>query len=124
GINRIQQRKNVLLERISDVGPPKPGSLDRIKKLRQPPLAQAIDIDQMIEAIDTGGGESFGEQCRRQRTHVVRADESEQHPAPAHATRSGCARPPPRNSWAMRGSARIFSAVSSMRVWPCSNTRP
>ena len=31
---------------------------------------------------------------------------------------------PPRKSWAMRGSARMLAAVSSMRVWPCSSTRP
>ena len=74
GINRIEKRQDVLLERVRDVGPREPGSLDRINKLRQPPLAQAIDVDQMIVAIDAGGSERFGEQSRRQRTHDVRAD--------------------------------------------------
>ncbi len=124
GIDRIEKRQDILLERIGDVRAGKPRRLDRIEKLRQSTLLLAIDVHQMIEAIDAGRGERFGEECRRQRTHDVRADKPEQHPALAHATRSGWARPPPRNSCAMRGSARIFGAVSSMRVWPCSSTRP
>src|SRR5215510_1112056 len=32
------------------------------------------------------------------------------------------ANPPPRKSWAIRGSVRILAALSSIRVWPCSST--
>src|SRR5262245_29600638 len=45
GMSHIEKRQDVLLKRVRDVGPREPGSFDRIKKLRQPTLAQAIDVD-------------------------------------------------------------------------------
>src|SRR5262245_50715493 len=123
-VDSIQERKNLLLERICDVWARKTGDPDRLEEPRQSSLPQAVDIQQMIETVDSGGRECVGKQRRRQRPHDVRANQSEQHPGPAHDTRSACASPPPRKSCAMRGSARIFGAESSIRVCPCSSTRP
>ena len=76
GIHRIQQRQNVLLEGIGDVGARETGSFDRIEKLREPPPGQVIDVQQVVEAIDPRGRECVGKQHRRQRTHDIRANQS------------------------------------------------
>src|SRR5207344_149771 len=116
-IDGIEQRDHVLLEWVGNVGARKPRSFEGIENLRQPPFPQTINVQQVIETIDPRGRESFGKQRRRQRSHDVRSDQAKQHPALAHVANSGCARPPPRNSWAIRESVRMFGAVSSIRVW-------
>src|SRR5262245_28422597 len=123
-IYRIQKRQNFLLERICDICTRKTGDLDRLEQPRQSTLPQAVHVQQMIEAVDSGSRKGIRKQRRRQRPHDVRANQSEQHSALAHGTRSAWANPPPRKSCAMRGSATIFGAESSIRVCPCSSTRP
>jgi hypothetical protein len=66
GIDRIEERNNVLLERISDVGAGEARSFDGFEQLRQPPSGQAIGVQEMVIAVDPGGGEALGEQRRRQ----------------------------------------------------------
>ena len=45
----------------------------------------------MVEAVDPGRCESIGEQRRRQLAHDVRADQTQQDPALAHATPASAA---------------------------------
>ena len=56
-----------------------------VEGLRQTPAGQAVDIHQMVEAVDAGRGEGVGKQRRRQRSRDVCADQSDQHAARAHA---------------------------------------
>jgi hypothetical protein len=49
------------LEWIGDVGASEAGSFDGLKKLGQPALGQAIDVEQMIIAVDSRGGKRIGE---------------------------------------------------------------
>jgi hypothetical protein len=65
-IDRIEQRQNILLERIGDVGAGETCGLDGIEQLRQLPTRKEVGVHQMIEAVDAGGCESVGEQSRRQ----------------------------------------------------------
>ena len=123
-VYHVEKRQNVLFEGIRDISAGKPGSFDRIEKLRQPSLPQTIDVHQMIETIDSRGRESIGKERRRQRAHDVGPYETDQHPSFTHAVASAGARPPPRKSCAMRGSDKMFCAISSILVCPCSRTIP
>ena len=62
GVDGVEQRHDLLLERESDVGAGKAGGLDRGEQLRQSAFARPIKVDQMIEAVDAGGGEGVGKQ--------------------------------------------------------------
>lgn len=73
-VHRVEQRDDILFERIGDVCARKAGSFDRIEEFRQPPLWQTVDIHQVIETVDPGGREGVAEQCRRNGSHDVGPD--------------------------------------------------
>src|SRR5262245_41428196 len=123
-VDRIEQRDDFLLERIGDIETRKTGSFHGLDQLGKPWRRKPLYIDQMIESVDAGRGKSIGKQGRRQRAHDVGPHEADKHSAFAHDAASTGASPPPRKSWAIRGSERILSALSSIRVCPCSNTMP
>ena len=105
--------------------PAKPTASGSLQEVLEAAPGQPVDVHEMIVAADAGGRERVLVQRRRQRLLDVGADEPDQRPLRAHRAASiSCCRPPPRKSWAMRGSARMLAAVSSMRVRPCSRTRP
>src|SRR6266851_2052069 len=54
GCDGIEKRQDRLFEGIGDIGAGKTDGLDGFEKLRQPPFAQLVDIDQMIKAIQPG----------------------------------------------------------------------
>src|SRR6266851_1475885 len=54
GVDGIEKRQDRLFEGIGDIGAGKTDGLDGFEKLRQPPFAQLVDIDQMIKAIQPG----------------------------------------------------------------------
>src|SRR5262249_6223799 len=120
----IEEGHDLLFERIGDIEPRKACRFCRVEQAGKPWIRQQIRVHQVVEAIDVGRCKRIGKKRRGQRPHDVRAEQPDEYSAPAHADVSSGARPPPRKSWAMRGSTRIFCAVSSILVWPCSSTIP
>ncbi len=74
-IYSVEQRDDFLLEWIRDVGAGEVRGFDGLQQLRQPPPGQAIDIEQMVIAIDPRRSERLGEQCRRYRPLDIRTEE-------------------------------------------------
>jgi hypothetical protein len=64
GTHRIEQRNDLLLERVGDIGAGESRRFDGVDELRQREPGQMIDVEQMIIAVDPSGGESIGEQRR------------------------------------------------------------
>src|SRR5690349_11492156 len=96
----------------------------RSQQILEPAARQGLHVHQMVVAVDPGGGKGVLVQGRRKGLLDVGADQANKHTRRHDRASSTGARPPPRKSWAMRGSARILAAVSSIRVWPCSRTSP
>ena len=84
--------------------PAKPARARRGQQLGQRAAGQGVDVHQMVVADHADGREGVLVQRRRQRLLDIGADQADQDTV--HA-----ASPPPRKSWAMRGSARIVGAV-------------
>src|SRR5438034_5131005 len=59
-IHHIEKRDDLLFEWIGDVGTGEAGGFDGLKKAGQPALGQAIDVQQMIIAVDGRGSECIG----------------------------------------------------------------
>jgi hypothetical protein len=60
-VHRIEQRDHILLERIGDVCTGKTRDLECIEQLRESPPRQAIDVHQMIVAVDSSSREGVCE---------------------------------------------------------------
>ena len=52
-VDRVEQRQNILLERKRDVGAGKTSGLNCVEQLGKPPARQAVDVHQMIVAVDS-----------------------------------------------------------------------